>query len=141
MIIRKVNINFFIIFVLTTYPLTNFASEKQKNITLSTKHKNYLINIKITNHKKNLFYGKMFFANLSNQNIEFMLKEDIFSKKSYKIALKYQNKKYPIFHNHIASVMISIPKGEIKSYNIISKVPQNIDWKKTQIVVNNNIIN
>ena len=42
----------------------------ENEIIISSKGKNYLVNIKINKIKNNSYYGDMYFANLSEKDIE-----------------------------------------------------------------------
>lgn len=133
--------NYYTFLLLFTLFLSGCVPKLEKEMMISSKGKNYLVNIKINKIKNNSYYGDMYFANLSEKDIEFMLLEDLFSKEKYKIFVKDKRENiYPVYIDSSASIGLTLLKNEIKSYKVkIENTPQDFIFNEAILVINNAI--
>lgn len=133
--------NYYTFLLLFTLFLGSCMPKLEEEMMISSKGKNYLVNIKINKIENNSYYGDMYFANLSDKDIEFMLLEDLFSKEKYKISVKDKRENiYPVYIDSSASIGITLLKNEIKTYKIkIQNTPQDFMLNEAILVISNSI--
>jgi hypothetical protein len=124
-------------------------SELKRPVLLTAKSPKYLVNIKLTETKENnhygtKYFGTMYFANLTNKDINYILGDDDVlatnNKDKYKIYIQNGTDIYPLNYDSIASVFWGAPKDSINiSPIVVWHIPEDFDWSKSEIIVSDSL--